>query len=134
MRRLGLIALLSFFVSQIANALPCSDLSYDESASDVVSGLVIGTTRNIVYKGDNFADAVFTVRMRVIDIERTSDIKKGDTVMFTYWQAYMRPNGYEGDMGQMASVQAYTPIKAYLMKNPDRSYSLVSPIGFMVED
>ncbi len=109
---------------------PMSDKERTEKASLIARGEITSSNMTVQTLSDG-TNAIYIVNMKVDSLEKGQGISKGDTLIFQYWKADKRPEGWVGDFGQNQILKVGDQVTVYLKLNEKAEMmSLLTPNGF----
>jgi hypothetical protein len=122
--------LILFSNAAFALLAPLTNEERTEKATLIATGEITASDMNIQTLSDGI-NAVYIVNMKVDTVEKGQGVAKGDRVIFQYWKADKRPNGWVGDFGQSQTLKVGDHVKVYMKLNEKADmYTLLNPNGF----
>lgn len=124
--------------SSPAALAPRAQAELEAEASHIVSGTVEKVTSAVARSKvetsiGNHTDRTFTITVKVTEVSKGDDIKKGDTITFTTWKSENRFPPIPGLQGQDDIPTKGNRVTLYL-KEADGEFTAVLPNGIDIVD
>jgi len=126
----SLIILSTMILGVTANsAIPPLDQEDREAySSHIITGVVAAINETTQKNGYQNIDKIYTVTMVPTSVEKGDDYSV--SVSFTFWKAFVRPEGMCGPIGQYGMIKTGDQIRVYLQKDEENNYRVLEPNGF----